>query len=272
MVHIETPSHTLRVVLSDARPNWSEKDLAAVEEKLSRVGADTTEKLAQLLADGLNKRLLAAGQKAFNSETLAALRGRLAKIGSHNGLLEQESHGDCQTKDEGRSDSASPDLIQGNGGVDGKFLPKERVFSTEKPASSGGKATFSPSAPFGRLEALGETQLIKAVRQTDVRTVQYLIEHRANPNEKDNFGETALMEAAAQGHHQLCKVLLENGANIAHKSPTGLSAKDFATEQVLRKLGLEICRKSVFFSKFFPLFEASLLARFLGVSRTEAPL
>eukprot|EP00434_Breviolum_minutum_P033854 symbB.v1.2.029953.t1/scaffold3326.1/size58984/6 len=203
-------------------PNWSEKDLAAVEEKLSRVGADTTEKLAQLLADGLNKRLLAAGQKAFNSETLAALRGRLAKIGSHNGLLEQESHGDCQTKDEGRSDSASPDLIQGNGG--GVF-------------SSGGKATFSPSAPFGRLEALGETQLIKAVRQTDVRTVQYLIEHRANPNEKDNFGETALMEAAAQGHHQLCKVLLENGANIAHKSPTGLSAKDFATEhQVLRHL------------------------------------
>ena len=219
MVHIETPSPTLRVVLSDARPNWSEKDLAAVEEKLSRVGADTTEKLAQLLADGLNKRLLAAGQKAFNSETLAALRGRLAKIGSHNGLLEQESHGDCQTKDEG---------------------------------NGGGKATFSPSAPFGRLEALGETQLIKAVRQTDVRTVQYLIEHRANPNEKDNFGETALMEAAAQGHHQLCKVLLENGANIAHKSPTGLSAKDFATEhQVLRKLRLKFIESLFFFPIFF---------------------
>ena len=232
MVHIETPSPALRVVLSDARPNWSEKDLAAVEEKLLRVGADTTEKLAQLLADGLNKRLLAAGQKAFNSETLSALRGRLAKMGS---LLEQD-RGDGQKS----KDAKSPDLTQQNAGVDDKFLPKERVFSTEKPASSEGKTTFSPSAPFGRLEALGETQLIKAVRQTDVRTVQYLIEHRANPNEKDNFGETALMEAAAQGHHQLCKVLLENGANIAHKSPTGLSAKDFATEhQVLRKLSLK---------------------------------
>lgn len=58
---------------------------------------------------------------------------------------------------------------------------------------------------------------------------------------KDNFGETALMEAAAVGHPQLCKILLENCANVAYKSPTGLSAKDFASEhEVLSNLEFEV--------------------------------
>ena len=57
MVHVDAPT-PLRQLLSDARPSWSEKDLAAVEEKLSRVGATTVRELAELLAHGLNKRLL----------------------------------------------------------------------------------------------------------------------------------------------------------------------------------------------------------------------
>ncbi|CAJ1399881.1 unnamed protein product [Effrenium voratum] len=93
-------------------------------------------------------------------------------------------------------------------------------------------STYSPSAQFGTLEALGETQLIKAVRQNDLRTAQYLLEHRADPNEKDGFGETALMEAAAQGQPNLCKLLLESLANVGYRSPTKLRAQDLAADHV----------------------------------------
>ncbi|CAK9107535.1 unnamed protein product [Durusdinium trenchii] len=231
MVHIES-GPTLRAVLSEARPTWSEKDLAAVEEKLSRVGVTTAEKLAELLSNGLNKRLLAAGQKAFNSETLAALRQRLSRESP------TQDKDDCeqQARQAHASEGCQSTFSSGREGNDckqdlGSNNSRQKKPVEPKPSeASFVQTTFSPSAPFGRQEALGETPLIKAVRQTDVRTVQYLLEHRSNPNEKDNFGETALMEAAAVGHPQLCKILLENCANVAYKSPTGLSAKDFASE------------------------------------------
>ena len=107
------------------------------------------------------------------------------------------------------------------------------------------RATFSPSAAFGRPEALGETSLIKAVRQGDVRTATYLLEQRANPNEKDHFGETALMEAAAQGQPALVKMLLEQGATLEYQSPSGLTARKLAEEhEVLKPLGRSV-RKHV---------------------------
>ena len=197
---------SLRAVLSEARPSWSEKDLLAVEEKLSKIGVSTAEQLAELLAEGLNKRLLKAGQKAFNSETLAALRQRLEK---------------------------KKDYVQ--------TWPVEPPVEPPAPA----RATFSPSAAFGRPEALGETSLIKAVRQGDVRTATYLLEQRANPNEKDHFGETALMEAAAQGQPALVKMLLEQGATLEYQSPSGLTARKLAEEhEVLKPLGRSV-RKHV---------------------------
>ncbi|CAE6967646.1 mask [Symbiodinium sp. CCMP2592] len=234
MVHVDAPT-PLRQLLSDARPSWSEKDLAAVEEKLSRVGATTVRELAELLAHGLNKRLHAAGLKAFNSETLAALRHRVEEESKSRHLEEEKREkpvesnaGDASSQrkmtspDTGHKNSPTPPFQADSGG------PK--VAPTAEPSSQPTFTSFSPSTTFGRAEALGETQLIKAVRQSDVKTVQYLLSHRADPNEKDNFGETALMEAAGQGQAQICRILLENAANPSCKSPSGLNATQLAAE------------------------------------------
>ncbi|CAJ1344129.1 unnamed protein product [Effrenium voratum] len=218
--------------------------------KLSRVGVATAQQLAELLAE-INSRLLKAGQKAFNSETLAALRSRL------------EAKGDGrETKDEPKAtgypgqreaSATAPTAAPGQGqGATAKStatanLPqheRREAAPDQKPApeakdppgpvpSTYSPSTYSPSAQFGTLEALGETQLIKAVRQNDLRTAQYLLEHRADPNEKDDgFGETALMEAAAQGQPNLCKLLLESLANVGYRSPTKLRAQDLAADHV----------------------------------------
>ena len=243
MVHVGvTP---LRRLLSDARPNWNEKDLAAVEEKLSRVGATTIHELAELMAHGLNKRLQAAGLKAFNSETLAALRSRLEtevkiaksqrQVQSNHNPKPPEPANDSGLHPSGPTNSAhaqhtqeqTPKTAVHDDKERPKVAPRER---SETPPPPPAFNRFSPSTPFGRAEALGETQLISAVRQSDVRTVQYLLSQRADPNEKDNFGETALMEAAGQGQAQICRILLENAANPACKAPSGLNATQLASE------------------------------------------
>ena len=250
MVHVEAVT-PLRRLLSDARPSWSEKDLAAVEEKLSRVGATTVGELAKLLAHGLNKRLHAAGLKAFNSETLAALRNRL-ETESRSGLdsSNDKRAGDAKDENSSQTNTSKQEMKaqQKQENTESDFAKAGKVDSERNEHSERPKVvptakepppppppptspfSYSPSSTFGRAEALGETQLIKAVRQSDIRTVQYLLTHRADPNEKDNFGETALMEAAGQGQAQICRILLENAANPTCRSPSGLSATQLASE------------------------------------------
>ena len=229
MVHVDAPT-PLRRLLSDARPTWTEKDLAAVEEKLSRVGATTVPELADLLTHGLNKRLHAAGLKAFNSETLAALRSRVET--ESRSPHHKQATGIRQQEWQANPTNPDPQSKQ-----EEQFVRDERPKTAhygkepvQQPETMPSFKQSSPSTSFGRAEALGETQLIKAVRQSDIRTVQYLLTHRSDPNEKDNFGETALMEAAGQGQAQICRILLENAANPACKSPSGLSATQLASE------------------------------------------
>ena len=227
MVHVEPGGPSLRLVLSDARPSWSEKDLAAVEEKLSRVGATTAEKLAELLSSGLNKRLLAAGQKAFNSETLAALRQRLSANDVRRESPRQDKD-DCQ-EPAGQFPTRAQQATKLGEAHEPKISKMAETNKVKMAASEGrphesqtsesfkdadyAQTTFSPSAPFGRLEALGETPLIKAVRQTDVRTVQYLLEHRSNPNEKDQ-GRVWMNCVSTQGIKLFADENWKNGPNL----------------------------------------------------------
>lgn len=67
--------------LKAARPEWTATQLAAVEEKLEKVGIRDVLELIQSLRgrseQRLNNRLKAVGEKCFTSETLTALRARV---------------------------------------------------------------------------------------------------------------------------------------------------------------------------------------------------
>lgn len=88
----------------------------------------------------------------------------------------------------------------------------------------------SVSRAWGRLDSLGETPLITAVRQGIIQQVERLLDSRADPEDQDRFGETALMEAAASGEAELCSLLLQHCADPNYRSPSGFSASDLATE------------------------------------------
>ncbi|KAG2651020.1 hypothetical protein PVAP13_1NG388919 [Panicum virgatum] len=60
----------------------------------------------------------------------------------------------------------------------------------------------------------GETPLVYAVRGDTVDTVQYLLDHGANPDKPDANGSTPLHLAAAGGNCEIVKALLSKGADI----------------------------------------------------------
>jgi len=74
-------SNILSSFLKAARPEWTVTQLAAVEEKLEKVGIHDVLELIQSLRgpseQRLNNRLKAVGEKCFTSETLSALRRRV---------------------------------------------------------------------------------------------------------------------------------------------------------------------------------------------------
>merc|ERR1711957_910998 len=74
----QTPDcEPLAVVLQAVRPDWTTKDLQAVQEKLLTIGIGISSDLFQMLepgVGGLNRALKAAGQKTLKVETLQALR------------------------------------------------------------------------------------------------------------------------------------------------------------------------------------------------------
>ncbi|CAJ1406544.1 unnamed protein product [Effrenium voratum] len=71
-------SFSLASFLQAARPDWKDSQLAAVEEKLEKVGVTDVLELVRSLRgrsdQRLNNRLKAVGEKCFTSETLSALR------------------------------------------------------------------------------------------------------------------------------------------------------------------------------------------------------
>ncbi|OUM69013.1 hypothetical protein PIROE2DRAFT_37104, partial [Piromyces sp. E2] len=58
------------------------------------------------------------------------------------------------------------------------------------------------------------TPLMSASGVGNINSVKFLIEHGANINEKDMYEWTALMYASAKGHFPVVKYLIEHGANI----------------------------------------------------------
>lgn len=71
-------SDTLREVLADVRPDWKDKEICAVLEKLAKIQIASTQQLHLALetggAVGVNNQLKEVGEKAFKLDTLEKLR------------------------------------------------------------------------------------------------------------------------------------------------------------------------------------------------------
>ncbi|XP_060218202.1 uncharacterized protein LOC132645306 isoform X1 [Lycium barbarum] len=67
----------------------------------------------------------------------------------------------------------------------------------------------------------GETPVLHAARQGHTATVQYLVEHGADPAIPSASGATALHHAAGDGHIELVKFLLSKGVDVDLQSDVG---------------------------------------------------
>jgi ankyrin repeat protein len=69
-----------------------------------------------------------------------------------------------------------------------------------------------------------DPDLIAAIRQNDLKRVQSLLAHGANPNSKDARGDSALDAAAVQGNADLVVLLLDKGAEVNTPTRGGITA------------------------------------------------
>jgi ankyrin repeat protein len=77
----------------------------------------------------------------------------------------------------------------------------------------------------------GYNALTGAVTTGHIDTVQWLLEHGANPNYRYGPGYTPLLAAAANGHLEIVKLLLARGADPHATANDGKSALALATER-----------------------------------------
>src|SRR5262245_60911431 len=66
-------------------------------------------------------------------------------------------------------------------------------------------------------------QLLAAVREGDVATVQRLLDNGAAINSRNRLGETPLLVALKRGHDALALWLVEHGADVKQASLIGIT-------------------------------------------------
>ena len=77
-------------------------------------------------------------------------------------------------------------------------------------------------------DALGFTALMYAARSQDLILFDYLIEHGADVNARNNAGATAVFIAARHGNIQAVARLIAAGADLTIKNNNGQTAYDVA--------------------------------------------
>jgi len=66
--------------------------------------------------------------------------------------------------------------------------------------------------------------LIQTAKNGEKSELKFLLEKRADVNEKDTEGTTALMAAVSQGRIDIVKVLIDKGADVNVKDNSGFTA------------------------------------------------
>jgi len=84
--------------------------------------------------------------------------------------------------------------------------------------------------PNGQSTVEGGTPLHTAADRGYLRIVEFLLEHGANPNMKNNYGSTPLHYAAMYGYPEVVELLLEHGANPNIQNRYGYTPLHFAIE------------------------------------------
>ena len=84
--------------------------------------------------------------------------------------------------------------------------------------------------PNGQSTVEGGTPLHIAADRGYLRIVEFLLEHGANPNMKNNYGRTPLHIAAMYGHLEVVEFLLEHGANPNVRNNYGYTPLHFAVD------------------------------------------
>jgi len=82
--------------------------------------------------------------------------------------------------------------------------------------------------PNGQSTVEGGTPLHTAADRGYLRIVEFLLEHGANPNMKNNYGSTPLHYAAMYGYPEVVELLLEHGANPNIQSNYGSTPLHYA--------------------------------------------
>ena len=76
----------------------------------------------------------------------------------------------------------------------------------------------------------GETALMKAAADGNVRAIQLLVKHGSMVDRRDEDGRTALMYAAKEGNTEAVKDLLSAGANPTLRDEDGKTALNLAED------------------------------------------
>lgn len=85
---------------------------------------------------------------------------------------------------------------------------------------------------------VGETNLMTAVCDSNVKRVEQLLKMDADPNIPENNGITPLMEAAAWGNKKIIKLLLSCGADLTLTDNFGDDAVIYARSEGEEKIAL----------------------------------
>lgn len=160
--------------LKAARPEWTATQLAAVEEKLEKVGIRDVLELIQSLRgrseQRLNNRLKAVGEKCFTSETLTALRARepaLRRAAEQRAANARLAAASSYPHDEDSGDSSGAELLAAP-----KWNPA--AGARAKVAAPAGGATPMPTSKDDMLAALEKLGLeVKPCHVRELRAVLF---------------------------------------------------------------------------------------------------
>ena len=84
------------------------------------------------------------------------------------------------------------------------------------------------------------SNLIIAIKRNNKRFVQYFLDKKYNPNEKNKYGNTALHFAIQNENEEIIKLLLDKGADISIKNKKGITPYDLASKEIIKKYKLDI--------------------------------
>jgi ankyrin repeat protein len=80
---------------------------------------------------------------------------------------------------------------------------------------------LSPPANINAANFSGNTVLHEAVREGDLKRLEFCLNHGANIEQKTEMGETALAVAVKAGNIEICHLLLSAGASIKERDDNG---------------------------------------------------